>query len=370
MSKTTFAALMFFLFTNLSKGRDLMPLGMMKYPREAVQVMACPACGKDCVQPAEDVLADIDRRYMACPKCAPEPKVDKAEPLRDLPEGIERCQSCNRAPLDAVMLDALRVLREFGLRDDMDTLRSVGSPLIAFGYPLAYSPRLGSKSLIIVGERLSKDAAEAMVQGIPEIKGVILSRGVPGLRDSLDLSVENVLLAGCDLRADIVQSLFGDLVIYKSQSKIHIEFPRQSAPKMQILEQLYFQGEICDVVDGLSGPGTLGLMCALAGARRVVLNDAWLPAVQNVLLNLKVNQRLLGLTAMQYPEDPVGTVGKDPVLVCRAHGPCEIEVYHGDLMRLFSRARPAGLCLIDHFPGSNTGEMEKACRCCKEIVIV
>ncbi len=332
--------------------------------------MECPACGKDCVRPAEDIRADIDRRYMACPKCAPEPKLDKAGPLRDLPDTIERCPACHRAPLDAVMLDALRVLKDFGLRDETDTLRSVGSPLIAFGYPLAYPPRLNHRSLIIVGERLSREAAEAMVEAIPEIKGVILSRGVPGLRDSLHPPVENVLLAGCDLRADIVQSLFGDLVIYKSQSKIHIEFARQNAPKMKILERLYFRGEIRDVVDGLSGPGTLGLICVLAGAERVVLNDAWLPAVQNVLLNLKVNQRLLGLRELDYPEKPVETVGKDPVLVCRAHGSCEIEVYHGDLTRLFSRASPADLCLIDHFPGSDIRVLEKACHCCKDIVIV
>ncbi len=272
--------------------------------------------------------------------------------------------------MDAVMLDALRILQEFGLRDEGDTLRSVGQPLIAFGYPLAFSPRLGSSSLIIAGERVTRDAAEEMAKRIPEIKGVILSRGVPGVQESLASSSENELLAGCDLRADIVQSLFGELVIYKSQSKIHIEFPRQSAPKMRILEQLYFQGEIGDVVDGLCGPGTLGLMCALAGAERVVLNDAWLPAVQNVLLNLKANQRLLGLDEIEYLKAPAGAVGLDPVLVCRAHGPCEIEVYHGDLARLFSRARPADLCLIDHFPGLSTKDLEKACSCCKKIVII
>jgi len=334
------------------------------------KIMKCPECGKDCVLPAEDVLADIDSKYMACPNCAPEPELDKAKPLRHLPEGVERCPSCGRAPLDAVMLDALRILQEFGLRDEEDTLRGVGSPLIAFGYPLAFSPRLGPRSLIIVGERLGRDAAEAMMKRIPEIKGVILSRGVPGVQGSLASPGENELLAGCDLRADIVQSLFGELVIYKSQSKIHIEFPRQSAPKMKILEQLYFQGKIRDVVDGLSGPGTLGLMCVLAGAERVVLNDAWLPAVQNVLLNLKANQRLLGWDEIEYPEGPAGIVGREPVLVCRTRGACEVEVYHGDLARLFLRARPAGLCLIDPFPGSNTKELEKACRSCNEIVIV
>lgn len=340
--------------------------------------MKCPACGKDCVKIAEDVLANIDREYMACRDCAPEPNLDKSRPLRDLPDELQRCHSCGKATLDAVMLDALRILAEFGLRDDRETLRSVGSPLIAVGYPLAYSPRLGSDSLIIIGERLSRQAAEAMVERIPEIKGVILSRGVPGIRGSLTSPNENVLLAGCDMRADVVQSLFGELVIYKSQSKIHIEFSRQRSPKMKILEQLYAQGRIRDVTDGLSGPGTLGLMCALAGAKRVVLNDAWFPAVQNIILNLMVNKKLLGIEQIEYLEieylerinASTSYVGQEPMLVCRASGECDIEVYHGDLGRLFSKARPTELCLIDHFPGENTKELENACCCCKEIVII
>jgi hypothetical protein len=139
---------------------------------------------------------------------------------------------------------------------------------------------------------------------------------------------------------------------------------------MRILEQLYLQGKLRDVADGLSGPGTLGLMCALAGARRVVLNDAWRPAVQNVLLNLEANRSLLGIEEIEYLEAFKSMVEKDPVLVARASGSCQIEVYHGDLSRLFGRALPAELCLIDHFPGANTSEMEKACRACKEVIIV
>ena len=332
--------------------------------------MKCPACENDCVKPAAEVLSGIEQRYLACPDCAPEPNLDKALKLACLPEKIDRCRSCGRATLDAVMLDALRVLQEFGLRDNTESLRSVGTPLIDMGYPLAYSPRLGEKSLIILGERLTERAAEAMVEQISEVKGVILSKGVPGLSRSGTRPLENVLLAGCDLRADISQSLFGELVIYKSQSKIHIEFSRQSAPKMRILEQLCLQGKTSEVVDGLSGPGTLGLMCALAGSKRVVLNDAWLPAVQNVLLNLEANKSLLGIEEIEYPEKPAGMVGREPVLVGRARGPCAIEVYHGDLTKLFERARPADLCLIDHFPGQETAILEKACSCCKEIVIV
>jgi hypothetical protein len=334
------------------------------------RIMDCPACGRDCVKPATEVLASLDKMYLSCFGCEPEPNLDKGAPLKDLPRKIDRCSDCGKAPLDAVMLDALRILEEFGLRDDRDNLRSVGSPLIAVGCPLAYPPRLGPGGLIIVGERLSKDAAEAMIKSVPEIKGVILSKGVPGVRAMHSRPIENVLLAGCDLRADVVSSIFGELVIYKSQSKIHIEFSKMSAPKMKILEELYFRGKICDVVDGLCGPGTLGLMCALAGARRVVLNDAWLAAVKNAMLNLEVNKETLGLEEIIHVDYPSKTVGRDPVLIGRAHGKCEIEVYHGDLRKLFTQVRPADLCLIDHFPGEDTRALEKACRSCKDVIII
>jgi hypothetical protein len=330
--------------------------------------MDCPCCGKSCVKSAEDILSSIEGIYIACPDCAPEPNLDKNMPYKALAHEVLRCQSCGRAPLDAVMLDVLCILEQAGLRDAEDTLRSIGSPLISVGYPLAYPPRLAPQSLIIMGEQLGKEAGEEIVRRVPEVKGVILSRGIAGVFDSGTAPVENELLAGCDMRADVVQSLFGELAIYKSQSKIHIEFPRQSRPKMKILEGLYFAGR--EVVDGLCGPGTLGLMCALAGAKRVVLNDIWLPAIENTLLNLEVNRNLLGIDEIEYPELPVKSIGEEPVLVAQAFGTCEIEVYHGDLTKLFSRVKPADICLIDHFPGARTKELEAACRCCKRVVIV
>ena len=315
-------------------------------------------------------MGDVETRYLSCSRCPPEPNLSKSISGRLLPPKVERCPSCGRAALDAVMLDALRLLQSFGLRDKDDGLRSVGSPLIDVGYPLAYSPRLSRGSLILVGERYSESVAEAMVRDIPEIKGVIQSCGVPGVIDPKRKPLKNLLLAGCDLRADVVSSLMGELVVYKRQSLIHIEFPRDNAPKMRILEELYFQGRLRDVADGLCGPGTLGLMCVLAGAQRVVFNDAWLPAVEDLLVNLEVNRGLLGIEEIALIELPQGMVGSDPVLLARARGACQIEVYHGDLCRLFTRARPAGLCLIDHFPGKDTRALQQACRCCKETVIV
>lgn len=332
--------------------------------------MICPVCKGDCLRAAEEVIADVETRYLSCRRCPPEPNLDKNISGKLLPPRVERCPSCDRAALDAVMLDALRLLKSYGLRDKDDDLRSVGMPLIDVGYPLAYSPRLGRDSLILVGEEYSKAAAEAMVEEIPEIKGVIQSRGIPGITDPKKRPLKNLLLAGCDMRADVVSSLMGELVVYKRQSQIHIEFPRQNAPKMKILEELYFRGLLRDVADGLCGPGTLGLMCVLAGAERVVFNDAWLPAIEDLLINLEVNRKLLGIEEIELLQRPRKGAGGGPVLVARAGGACQIEVYHGDLCRLFSQARPAELCLIDHFPGSDTRALEQACRCCKETVIV
>jgi hypothetical protein len=332
--------------------------------------MICPVCKGDCLRAAEEVIADVETRYLSCRRCPPEPNLSKNISGRLLPAIVERCSFCGRAALDAVMLDALRLLQSCRLRDEDDGLRSVGMPLIDVGYPLAYPPRLGRNSLILLGEKYSKAAAEAMVRDIPEIKGVIESRGVPGVMNPKEKPLENLLLAGCDLRADVVSSLMGELVVYKRQSLIHIEFSRQNSPKMRILEELYFRGKLRDVADGLCGPGTLGLMCVLAGAERVVFNDAWLPAVEDLLMNLEVNRKMLGIEEIEHMETPTRMVGRKPVLVARTRGACRIEVYHGDLARLFSRARPAELCLIDHFPGSDTRALEQACRSCKETVIV
>ncbi|HWQ18551.1 MAG TPA: methyltransferase, partial [Methanotrichaceae archaeon] len=305
--------------------------------------MKCPSCGKSCIRDAADLIAELDRLYMACPDCAPEPNVDKRAPFNSLRGDMRPCPSCKKAPLDLVMMDIMRVLMETGLRDGRSPLRSAGTPLVETGYPLAYPPRLGPRELIIASENLTTPAAKAIMERVPQVKGVILSRGVPGVVRARDGPVSWELLAGCDMRRDIISSIFGELAIYKSQSKVHIEFPRQGITKVGILERLFLQRGLDEVVDGMCGPGTLGLTCALAGARRVVLNDIWLPAVENVLLNLEANRTLLGIEKIEHLEEPRSDVGSEPVLVARASGPCKIEVYHGDLTRLFTRAQPASL---------------------------
>jgi len=332
-----------------------------------------PCCDQEDIKSTDEVLTGLGNLYMACRDCPSDPDLDKNAPFSHLDAQNQvqhqRCSSCGRAPLDLVMLEVLEVLVDQGLRGRSDSLRSVGWPLVEIGYPLPYPPRLGENELIIAGEKLDEAAAERMLK-IPEIKGVILSGGVPGFSDPEKSPCRWKLLAGSDLRADVVQSLLGELLVYKSQSQVHVEFPRENAPKMRILEGLYFQGKIKNVADCLCGPGTLGLMCAASGAKRVVLNDIWLPAVKNVMLNLDVNRALLGIDTIEQFEFPNEDVGSEPKLVGLAEGECRIEVYHGDAKNLFTRAEPAELCLVDPFPGMNTDDLVEACRACGEIVVV
>lgn len=326
------------------------------------------------ITPAEEVLARLDLLYMACPDCPAEPGLDKAASFADLSAmggGRKRCSACGRAPLDLVMMEAMEVLVRHRLRKGSDALRTIGWPLVEVGYPLAYPPRLGPGELIIVGENLTKEAAAEIIARVPEIKGVIRGGGVPGVSDLRAGPHRWELLAGSDLRCDVVSSLIGYLVICKHQSKIHVEFPRQSAPKMKVLEELYFRGKLTTVSDVLCGPGTLGLMAALGGAERVVMNDAWLPAVEDAILNLEANRSILGIERIDRLETPAGEVGGEPFLAAEAWGDgCKIEVYFGDAERLFSRAEPTDLCLIDPFPGMKFDRIAEACGVCGEVVIV
>lgn len=264
------------------------------------------------------------------------------------------------------MLEAMDLLVEEGLRDDREPLRSVGSPMIEIGYPLPYPPRLGDSQLILLMERVNRAAASRLLE-IPEVKGVIRrNRHIPGVVDQKGHTWE--LLSGCDMRCDIIQSIYGDLVIYKNQSKIHIEFPRESYPKIRILEEHRITGR--SVIDGLCGPGSLGLVCVLAGAKKVVMNDIWLPAIENVLINLEVNRDILGIESIELFDRGEDMVGSSPRLVGRAKGTCEIEVYHGDIRKLFSAVSPSEICILDHFPGAPMEEIKKACSSCDEIVVV
>lgn len=333
-------------------------------------MIKCPACGKpDCIRKAGDVLDSLYQVFLPCPACLPEPGWDKSAPLgalmdtQEISRDMLLCSSCGRRPLDAVMAHVLTIMQEHGDREIAAGLALVGTPLITPGFPLMYPPRLGPDTLIIVADTIRQDAADTIVKTVPEVKGVILRTGDQaesiGILDLDSVPHEYVLLAGCDMRCDLARTIFGELVIYKNQSRIHIEFNNRN--KMGLLEQLDMKGLLTGavVVDGMCGSGALGMMAMLAGAKKVIFNDAWRPAIENLLLNFQVNRELLDIQLNTIVSlDDLRLVGDEPVLVGRAMrgGRIAAEVYFGDLRRLCEVTGPCDVCLIDTYPSADPSD--------------
>jgi len=328
--------------------------------------MKCPTCGGDCIRDTEQVLENMFQMYMACSSCPPDPLYDKNAPLyENIGSMTGRCTTCGKRHLDYVTGHVLTLLKKSGLFPGDASLKEVGTPLIAFGYQVPYPPRLQEKCLILIMDSITEEMAGKIAENVPEIKGVIKRKGHPsksvGLRDTESKPHTYELLSGCDMRCDIVSSTFGELCVYKNQSTIHIEF---NNTKIKKIEALYINGELDNavMVDGFCGPGTLGLLCALGGAKKVILNDAWLPAVRNAILNIKANSALLGSKIEFELTEYDKLIGDEPVLMAKAGGKTEILVYHGDIRKLASKEVECDICLIDTFPSVNPAEYVLACR--------
>jgi hypothetical protein len=339
--------------------------------------MKCPTCGGNCIIPAEKVLDDIYAMYMACSSCPPDPWFNKNIPFNEnIDEDIGRCVKCGKRHLDFVIGNVLTILKEERIFPEDAALKEVGTPLIAFGFQVPYPPRLGSKSLVLIMDSVTEEVADKIVADVPEIKGVVKRTGPQsrsvGILDTDSKPHTYELLSGCDMRCDVVSSSFSELCVYKNQSRIHIEFTNT---KIKKIEELYLKGELDNavVVDGFCGPGTLGLLSALAGAKKVILNDAWLPAVENAILNISANSDILGVKIefqkQDYEQDKL--IGDEPVLMAKAGGSAEILVYHGDVRKLGKVVRDGSICLIDTFPSANPFDFLPVCRdIAKKVVVI
>lgn len=337
--------------------------------------MNCPTCGGDCVRPAEEILDELFQMYVACGSCPPDPSFNKSAPFyENIDASAGRCTKCGKRHLDLVIGNVLTKLKESGLFPYDAALKEVGTPLIAFGYKIPYPPRLGDKSLVLIMDSVTRELADKIISGVPEVKGVIKRTGPPsksiGILDTDSTPHTYELLSGCDMRCDVVFSTFGELCIYKNQSRVHIEF---NNTKINKIEALYLNGELDNavIVDGLCGPGTLGLLSALGGARRVILNDAWIPALQNAILNIRMNSGALGVRIEYEDADHRELIGGEPVLVAKAKGRTEILVYHGDIRALGKEVKGCDICLVDTFPSVDPAEHAALCRdFARKVVII
>jgi hypothetical protein len=337
--------------------------------------MKCPTCNGDCILPAEKVLDEIFGKYMACSACPADPGYNKSLPLSEnLNSYSGKCPKCGKRHLDFVIGNVLTILKEKGLFPREATLKDVGTPLITFGFKLPYPPRLDTKSLVLIMDSVTRDIADEIMIQVPEVKGVVKRAGMQsqsiGILDTTSLPHTYELLAGCDMRCDVISSSFGELCVYKNQSKIHIEFNNTKIAKM---EGLFFKGglENATIVDGLCGPGTLGMLCVLAGAQKVIFNDAWLPALESTILNLKANSNILGIKIDFEKADHHKLIGDEPLLLASAQGNAQVLVFHGDIRKLDRVVRDCDICLIDTFPAVDPSRFMAVCKdISKKIIII
>lgn len=334
-------------------------------------MFVCPTCGSvDCIKPVDEVIEQSLSMYAPCKLCADEPPVDKFKPLVEMYVGLDkdynRCPNCGKRHLDTVMAHVLDILIKSGYKDAGSALKDVGTPLVEYGFCMIEPPRLPVKSVVMIIDNIDRDIARKILEEVPEVKGVLNRMSDPrisvGILDVGKKPCTYELMAGCDMRADLVNTLVGDLCMYRNQSECHIEFRRNNSVKIKTLEKLYLDGLIDGsvVVDGMASVGTLGMMAAMSDARKVVLNDAWLPAIKNLLINLEVNQADLGITVDRIADmDMLPDIGDEPVLVARASGNVELDVYHGDFRKLDKMVPACDVCIIDTFPGVSPEEFVK-----------
>jgi hypothetical protein len=224
-------------------------------------------------------------------------------------------------------------------------------PLLSPGVPIYARPQIGYKNLLLLTDQpLVAAASERILRDVPEVKGVICGNPSEpfGLAYKEAIARTCRTLAGCDMRADLVTSAYGQLLIYKSQSKIHIE--HDHSKKMAKLGVLPIADHV--VFDALAGPGTLGLTCVLMGAKKVILNDAWLPAVENAYLNLRVNRHILGIQSISRVRAAKASGGSSYLFATAKTHRAFIELYHGAFEDFNIECSGTHVILVDPFPST------------------
>lgn len=320
-------------------------------------------CGDTCIRPISEALKDIELFYKPCDDCKTE-EVKKFSPLAEqinldeINNHFGSCK-CGKRHLDIVMSHVLKVMIDEGIKDKKANLRNACVPLVTPGYPTDSAPYLPKGSLVILSNEVDKKCAETIIKEVGEVRGVLKGdiRKTVGIKDSDSNPHVYELLAGCDLRYDIIQTPYGALGIYKYQHEIHIEFPRIKSPKIEILEKALKGYDRPIVLDCTCGPGTLGIACLKAGARKVVFNDIWNPAIETTLINLEAN----GF--------PVKLSGNKDKLI--AYGD-KFKVYSMDIRELTnSLDEKFDICIIDTFPGVDTTEfVEATSKLGKKVVVI
>lgn len=294
--------------------------------------MHCPVCGRDHIGEAGAVLAFLPDGFAPCETCGGVP-LDKAAPLSRDYDTRGTC-ACGKQFIDDVFAAIYRILVDEGALAGTEPLRAAGVPVTNPGFAMAAPPFLPERSLVLLSPHPDRNAAARIVREVPAVQGVVRTAPVlPGIAPD-GTAAAHLLLAGCDVQANVFAASYGDIVVYKELSKMHIEFPRPYNPKIRSVEREISRQNPRVFIDACCGAGTLGLAAALAGTPIVVFNDVYGPAVFWTAINIAANRDVLLVDEVSLPASGLPAVRRDPVPVAEARGDQHLIVYQGDAARL------------------------------------
>lgn len=295
------------------------------------------SCGNNCYTSFENLNEKIEN-LNECEYCE-DVQIKKFSPLKDLIDFNEltgeykKCR-CGKRPLDIVMSHILKIMVEEEIVREKATLRRNSPvPLSEFYYSSLNPQFINEKSLILLHPDFNSKIAKRLINEVPEVKGVL--KGSP--QDTVgqfnkDSPINHFeLLEGCDVQSNVLRTLLGEkIIINKHQSKHHIEVAPTTESKLVKLHNYLNNNQIKKgiAVDAMCGSGAIGTYLLKYGFEKVIFNDIYPEAIENLKQTLEVNGIKEGY-----------------------------EIYNEAFEDL--NCEKADLCVIDPFPGDDAEEIIK-----------
>ena len=307
------------------------------------------SCEKNCYTTFENLDEKIEN-LDECENCK-DIQIKKFSPLKDmidfneLTRDYKRCV-CGKRPLDIVMSHILKIMIEEGIVSEKATLRKNSPiPLSDFYYSNFNPQFINENSLILLHPDFTKEIAVKLINEVPEVKGVL--KGSPqetvGQLNKNSTINHFELLGGCDIQTIVIRTLINEkIIINKQQSKHHIEVATTTESKLIKLHNHIENNKIKKVVavDAMCGSGAIGTYLLKYGFEKVIFNDIYPEAIENLKETLEVN----GITENYEIHNEAFE---------------DLEIEHVDL------------CVIDAFPNDDTTEIiKKAEKIADNILII
>jgi hypothetical protein len=217
--------------------------------------------------------------------------------IKKLDNDFARCK-CGKRSLDIIMAHVLKIMNENGILKKPLLLKNGPKPLIRILESENKFISLGKNSLILLHPDFDKKIADILINEVYEVFGVLKgdSNALVG-----NLTINNSLntyelLAGCDIRCDIIKSPAGEIIINKKQSLFHLEFSPSMENKILKLDN-YFKSEFINteniknlsILDATCGTGSLSIYSLKYGFENVFFNDISKTSIDASIVNLKAN---------------------------------------------------------------------------------